>query len=239
MTTSSLSTKITTGALPGYKANFLQTYINGGVLRFGTFELKSKRVPPYFFNVGLFHFHVCHIRLSSPHFVTENPQEFDVVFGPAYKGVPLAIAAAARLAEPEPSKFGCLSCSFNRKEVKDHGEGGNIVGCSLKGKRVVMVDDVITTGTAIREAINLIECEGSKVVAIIATMDRMGRITLPDGEGFTPGPGAVGQIKKQYGVPALAILTLDKKMDGVIGPARWRIWDSWLNIVRNIELTID
>ena len=204
-----------------YRANFLRTCIKEGVLRFGTFELKSGRVSPYFFNVGLFHRADLLQSISTAYaetirtFVAESPLEFDVLFGPAYGGIPLATATTAKLAELEPGRFGSLSYSFNRKEVKDHGEGGSIVGCPLKGKRIVIIDDVITAGTAIKEAINVIEHEGGKLIAIIVAVDRMERIAASDGDGFVPGPSAIGQIRRQYGVPVLAILTLDDILDGL------------------------
>ncbi|KAI9779247.1 MAG: orotate phosphoribosyltransferase [Geoglossum umbratile] len=208
----------TASTIPAYKANFLRTCIDEGVLRFGTFELKSKRVSPYFFNAGLFYRADLHRSISTAYaetirtFVAKNPLGFDVLFGPAYKAIPLAAATTTKLAELEPERFGYLSYSFNRKEAKDHGEGGSIVGCPLKNKRVVIIDDVITTGTAIEEAINIIKREGGKLVAIIVAVDRMERTAVQGGEESV---SAIGQIRTRYGVPVLAILTLDDIMDGL------------------------
>ncbi|KAI9848841.1 MAG: orotate phosphoribosyltransferase [Sclerophora amabilis] len=208
-------------ALPPWKADFLQRCIDSDVLRFGTFELKSKRISPYFFNAGLFHRADLLRSISTSYaqtintFVSENPFEFDVLFGPAYKGIPLATAATEKLAEIDPERFGALSYSFNRKEAKDHGEGGNIVGSPLKGKRVMVVDDVITAGTAIKEAIEIIEREGAQLVGIIVALDRMEKVPITDDDDPAPRPSAIGEIRKSHGVPVLSILTLDDIIEGL------------------------
>ena len=211
------------GSLAPWKADFLRHCLDGGVLRFGTFELKSKRVSPYFFNAGLFHRADLLRSISTAYAQTirthlaQNALEVDVLFGPAYKGIPLATAATEKLAELEPAKFGRLSYAFNRKEAKDHGEGGNIVGCPLKGKRVLIVDDVITAGTAIREAIDIIAKEGGTLVGIIVALDRMEKVAAANDDDPTPRPSAIGQVRQQYRVPVLSILTLDEIIDGLSG----------------------
>ncbi|KAI9800867.1 MAG: orotate phosphoribosyltransferase [Sarcosagium campestre] len=210
-------------ALEAWKADFLQTCIEGGVLRFGTFELKSKRISPYFFNAGLFHRADLLRSISTAYaetirdFVDKNPLPIDVLFGPAYKGIPLATAATEKLADLDRDRFGRLSYAFNRKEAKDHGEGGNIVGCPLKGKNVVIVDDVITAGTAIREAIDIIEREGGKLTAIIVALDRMEKMPAEQDDDPAPRQSAIGQVRQRYGVPVLSILTLDEIIDGLSG----------------------
>ena len=207
-----------TPTLAPYKAEFLQASIEGGVLKFGQFELKSKRVSPYFFNAGNFYradllraistaFAKTIIEASSPIAVT--PLEFDVVFGPAYKGIALAVTTVDKLAHLEPERFGKICYSFDRKEKKDHGEGGNIVGAPLRGKRVLIVDDVVTDGTAKREAIEKIRNEGGIVVGIVVALDRMETLVAPGGQELEDRTSAIGAIRREYGIPVLAILTLD------------------------------
>jgi orotate phosphoribosyltransferase len=204
-------------ALPDYKQSFIRDCISVSALKFGTFTLKSKRISPYFFNAGLFSrgriFNsLCASYASTlqSHASSDPTFHFDVLFGPAYKGIPLASTIVSRLALTDESTYGETGWSFNRKEAKDHGEGGNIVGESLKGKKVVIVDDVITAGTAIREAIEIIKREGGELVGIIVAFDRQEKTpTGNDADDGKPGPSAIGQVRKEYGIPVLAILTLD------------------------------
>lgn len=214
-------------SLPPYKAAFLRAAFDGGVLKFGSFKLKSGRVSPYFFNAGDFYRAdlLRAISTAFAHTVIEQQAgagalgEFDVVFGPAYKGIPLATSTADKLADLAPEQYGRVCYSFDRKEAKDHGEGGNIVGCPLKGKKVLVVDDVITAGTAKREAIAKIRKEGGEVVAIVVALDRMEKLPAPEGEDDAdegkPRPSALGELKKEYGIPIFAILTLDDIIDGM------------------------
>ena len=127
-----------------------------------------------------------------------------MVFGPAYKAIPLATATVDKLAELDASKYGDVSFSFNRKEAKDHGEGGNIVGASLRGKRVLVLDDVITAGTAMREACSIIAKEGGTLMGVIVALDRMERMP---GNGMTGS--AIGAVRREHGVPVLSIVTLE------------------------------
>ncbi|KAK7521340.1 phosphoribosyltransferase-like protein [Phyllosticta citricarpa] len=202
--------------LPTYKAAFLDSCVSADALKFGTFTLKSKRISPYFFNAGLFHRADLVRSISSAYAqtlaseVAQNPSfEFDVIFGPAYKGIPLAATTVDKLADIDVNKFGNVSYSFNRKEAKDHGEGGNIVGAPLKGKKVIIVDDVITAGTAIREAIDIIKKEGGTLVGIIIAVDRQEKTPSATDDDGTPRPSAIGEVRKQYGIPVLSILCLD------------------------------
>lgn len=192
-----------------YKDVFLRDCELAGALKFGTFTLKSGRVSPYFFNAGLFHTGRLANSISTAYarMLHEANLQFDVVFGPAYKGIPLAALTVDKLFGLNNSKYEGTSYSFNRKEAKDHGEGGSIVGAGLKGKKVVIIDDVITAGTAIREAITIIEKEGGELVGIVLAFDRMEK--TPSGDDSKPGPSTIGQIRKQYGIPVMAILTLD------------------------------
>lgn len=205
-----------TMSLPEFKQNFLKDCVSAGALKFGTFTLKSKRISPYFFNAGLFHradllrsISSAYAHTLKAHGESDPSFQWDILFGPAYKGIPLAAASVDKLADLDLAKYGQKSYSFNRKEAKDHGEGGNIVGASLKGKKIVIVDDVITAGTAIREAIDIIKKEGGELVGIIVAFDRQEKTPTPNDEDGKPGPSAIGEVRKQYGIPVLAILTLD------------------------------
>ena len=209
--------------LPPYKTEFLQAAINGGVLKFGSFELKSKRISPYFFNAGEFYRADLLRALSTAYAKTiieansSSSLEFDILFGPAYKGIPIATATVDKLADLNPEKYGKVCYSFDRKEAKDHGEGGNIVGAPLKGKRVLIVDDVVSAGTAKREAIDKIRKEGGIVVGIVVALDRMEKLPAPNGDDDTPMPSAIGEIRKEYGIPVLSILTLNDIISGLKG----------------------
>ncbi|PHH59226.1 hypothetical protein CDD81_3544 [Ophiocordyceps australis] len=201
--------------LAAFKQDFLEAAIAGGVLKFGSFELKSKRISPYFFNAGEFHtarlagaiataFAQAIIKAQQ-----DSRLDFDIVFGPAYKGIPLCSAIVIKLGELAPGNLDKLSYAFDRKEAKTHGEGGNIVGAPLKGKRVLIVDDVITAGTAKRDAIEKIQKEGGIVAGIVVALDRMEKLPAKDGDDSRPGPSAIGQLRREYGIPIFAILTLD------------------------------
>ncbi|KAL8792324.1 MAG: hypothetical protein Q9195_005115 [Heterodermia aff. obscurata] len=200
--------------IPDYKSEFLQSCLSANVLTFGNFTLKSGRVSPYFFNAGLFHTGSLLRSISTAYAYSiidflsrpeSPPQEFDILFGPAYKGIPLACATVSALTALAPARFSNLSYSFNRKEAKTHGEAGSIVGAPLRGKRVMIIDDVITAGTAMREAIGIIEAEGGVLVGVIVALDRMER--MPGGE--EDRGSAIGEIRRRYGVPVLSIVTLD------------------------------
>lgn len=197
-----------------HKAAFLQDCIAAGALKFGTFTLKSKRISPYFFNAGLFHTSKLARSISTAYAATlaSAAIDFDVLFGPAYKGIPLAALAVDKLGVLD-AKYADTSYSFNRKEAKDHGEGGSIVGASLAGKRVVIIDDVITAGTAIREAIEIIKREGGTLVGIVVAFDRLEKTPSATDDDGQPRPSAIGEVRKQYGIPVLAILTLDDVVD--------------------------
>ncbi|PNY27333.1 Orotate phosphoribosyltransferase [Tolypocladium capitatum] len=141
--------------------------------------------------------------------------DFDIVFGPAYKGIPLCSAIAIKIGEQAPQNLDKISYSFDRKEAKDHGEGGSIVGAPLKGKKVLIVDDVITAGTAKRDAIEKIRKEGGVVAGIVVALDRMERLPATDGDDSKPGPSAIGELRKEYSIPVFAILTLDDIIEGM------------------------
>jgi orotate phosphoribosyltransferase len=164
-------------ALPSYKVEFLQDTIETGVLKFGSFELKSKRISPYFFNAGDFYCSRLLRALTNAYAnvileaTSTRNLEFDCILGLAYKGIILAGVTVYRLGELDEAKYGDLEYSFDRKEKKDHGKAGNIVGAPLKGKRVLIIDDVVTAGTAKREAIDKIWAEGGTVTRIVVALD--------------------------------------------------------------------
>ena len=151
--------------MQAYQREFIRFAIERGVLRFGSFTLKSGRTSPYFFNAGLFNSGLALAQLGRFYAaaVVESGIAFDVLFGPAYKGIPLAAATAVALAEQHELD---LPWCFNRKEAKTHGEGGSLVGAPLEG-RVLIVDDVITAGTAIREVMQIIQAQGAQAAGVL------------------------------------------------------------------------
>ncbi|KAI1081736.1 orotate phosphoribosyltransferase [Whalleya microplaca] len=203
-------------ALPEYKKDFLKAAVEGGALKFGSFELKSKRISPYFFNAGDFYTGDLHEPIMDAYARTiatsELAEGFDVIFGPAYKGIPLASTVLYALVKVDRAIYRKVAYSFDRKEAKDHGEGGTIVGSPLKGKQVLIIDDVVSAGTAKRQAIDMIRKAGGTVVGIVVALDR--QETLPDGDSQT---SAIGQLRKEYGFPIISIIKLDDIIAGMKG----------------------
>ena len=181
-----------------YQRTFIDLALSRTALRFGTFKLKSGRESPYFFNAGLFNDGEAIAVLGKCYAaaLTRSGLEFDMLFGPAYKGIPLATTTAVALAEHHHRS---VPWAFNRKEAKDHGEGGNIVGSALRG-RVLIVDDVITAGTAIRESVDIIRAAGATPVGVALALDRQER-----GQGTQ---SAVQEVSAQFGLRCVSILTL-------------------------------
>ena len=188
-----------------YQRKFLEFALARQVLRFGEFTLKSGRKSPYFFNAGLFNngASLTAIGRSYAQAVVDSGIEFDMLFGPAYKGIPLATVTAAALAEHHGRD---LPYCFNRKEAKDHGEGGNLVGAPLKG-RVLIVDDVITAGTAVREAVSIIRTAGATPVGLVIALDRQER-----GQGTQ---SAVKEVEQEHKMQVAAIVRLAELRDWV------------------------
>jgi orotate phosphoribosyltransferase len=183
-----------------YQKQFLDYVIQRNILRFGEFTLKSGRQSPYFFNAGLFNTGeaLAFIGRCYAAAIEESGIPFDVLFGPAYKGIPLAAATTVALAEH--FKRDVPYC-FNRKEAKDHGEGGSIVGSPLAG-RVLVVDDVITAGTAIREVMGIIAGAGATAAGVVVALDRQEK-----GQGSL---SAIGEIREQYDIPVVSIVSLNQ-----------------------------
>jgi orotate phosphoribosyltransferase len=183
----------------GYQSEFIDLCMRLGVLRFGSFKLKSGRESPYFFNAGLFSTGAAMAAVGRAYAaaIASSELEFDMLFGPAYKGIPLVTAAAAALAEHQSID---LPFAFNRKEAKDHGEGGAIVGGPLRG-RVLIVDDVITAGTAIRESVEIIRLGGAHPAGVVLALDRQER-------GTDSALTAVQEVGEQFGIPVIAIVNL-------------------------------
>jgi orotate phosphoribosyltransferase len=182
-----------------YKSRFFELALSKGNLSFGSFTLKSGRVSPYFFNAGGFDDGASLGELARCYAeaITNSRMDFDMLFGPAYKGIPLAAATAVALNEYHNRN---VPYAFNRKEAKDHGEGGMIVGAVLTGK-VLVIDDVISAGTSVRESIAIIGAAGAKTAGIAIALDRQERGT---GE-----LSAVQQVKSEYGIPCTSIAGLD------------------------------
>ena len=185
--------------MQAYKQQFIELALKHDVLRFGEFTLKSGRVSPYFFNAGLFNTGSALAQLGNSYataLVAMNI-DCDVLFGPAYKGIPLVSALAVALATHHQID---KPYAFNRKEAKDHGEGGNIVGAQLAGN-VLIVDDVITAGTAIREAVDIIEHAGAKTSAVLIALDRQekGKAEL----------SAIQEVQRDYGIDVYSIITMN------------------------------
>lgn len=186
-----------------YKSDFIDFVIEVGALKFGEFKLKSGRISPYFFNAGAFNSgkHLSQLGKFYATAITQNTLEFDVLFGPAYKGIPLAAVTAMALNDDFNKN---VAYSFNRKETKIHGEGGDIVGAKLIGE-VLIIDDVITAGTAIHEAIDIIIANNAQVKNVIVALDREEK-----GSGET---SAIAALKSQFGIKVLSIINLSNLID--------------------------
>jgi len=190
---------------------FVRFALDEGVLRFGSFKVKSGRISPYFFNAGLFNSGRAVGKLAQfyAQALLDSGVQFDMLFGPAYKGIPLATATAVALAgHPAMDGRNDVPFAYNRKEAKDHGEGGTLVGAPLKGK-VVIIDDVITAGTSVRESVEIIRNAGAEPAAVLIAMDRMERAGPDDA---LSAHSAVQDVAKTYGIPVVAIASLSDIM---------------------------
>lgn len=199
------------------KQQFIEFALEADVLRFGEFKTKAGRLSPYFFNAGLFNTGARLDRLGAFYAETllaarkAGRFDFDMIFGPAYKGIPLAASVAMNL-----SRMGCdVPWAFNRKEIKDHGEGGMIVGAPLKG-RVVIIDDVISAGTSVRESVKIIEANNASPSGVLIAVDRMERGGTADAPTAT---SAVQDVEKTFGLSVVSIINLHDLLAFMDGPS--------------------
>ena len=190
-----------------YQRDFIDFAISAGVLRFGDFTLKSGRTSPYFFNAGLFNTGEQLARLGRCYAqaITDSGMDFDVLFGPAYKGIPLAAAASIALADHHQHN---IPWCFNRKEAKDHGEGGNLVGAGLSGN-VLVIDDVITAGTAIREAVDIIQAAGATLAGVVIALDRQ--------ERGRDARSAIQEVEETFAIRVTSIVALSDLLEYLRG----------------------
>lgn len=188
------------------RTDFVRFALRQGVLRFGEFKVKSGRISPYFFNAGLFNSGASLAQLGQFYArrLSDAGLAFDMLYGPAYKGIPLAAATAIALASQVGGQARDVPYAFNRKEAKPHGEGGNLVGAPLQG-RVVIVDDVITAGTSVGESVAVIRDAGAQPAAVLIAMDRMERAG-PDHALSTHS--AVQDVEQRHSIPVLSIASL-------------------------------
>jgi len=193
--------------MQSYQKEFLDFALNTGVLRFGEFTLKSGRISPYFFNAGLFNTGNSLAKLGRYYAqaIADSGIGFDVLYGPAYKGIPLAAVTAAALADHHNMD---VPYAFNRKEAKDHGEGGIIVGHELKGK-VLIIDDVISAGTSVRESMDIIDAQGATAAGVVIALDRQEK-----GKGEL---SAIQEVERDYSIPVAAIVRLENLIEYLQG----------------------
>ncbi|CAI3790388.1 Orotate phosphoribosyltransferase [Pseudomonas sp. MM227] len=189
--------------MQAYQRDFIRFAIDRGVLRFGEFTLKSGRTSPYFFNAGLFNTGAALAELARYYAaaIVDSGIAFDVLFGPAYKGIPLAAATSVQLAERHQLD---VPWCFNRKEAKAHGEGGSLVGSPLAGN-VLIIDDVITAGTAIREVMQIIQQQGATAAGVMIALNRQER-----GNGEL---SAIQEVERDFAVPVVSIVSLNQVLE--------------------------
>ncbi len=187
-----------------YQEQFIEFALKTGVLRFGEFTLKSGRTSPYFFNTGLFNSGATMLQFSRffAQSVINSDIKFDVLFGPAYKGITLACGTAMAISDANGEE---IPFAFNRKEKKDHGEGGTMVGAELVGD-IAIIDDVITAGTAIRESFEMITQAGATPKAVFLALDRQ---ELGQKNGQPTETSAIQQVEEEFGLPVVAIATMN------------------------------
>jgi orotate phosphoribosyltransferase len=195
-----------------YQLTFIDLALSRQALRFGRFTLKSGRESPYFFNAGLFSDGeaIAVLGRCYAQAIVRGAPAFDVLFGPAYKGIPLVAATAAALFEHHGRN---VPYAFNRKEAKDHGEGGNLIGAPLRG-RVLVIDDVVTAGTAVRESLAIIRQQGAQPAGVVFALDRQER-----GQGAL---SATQEIEHEHGIPCVSVITLAELIEALSRPGGGR-----------------
>jgi orotate phosphoribosyltransferase len=197
--------------MQAYQREFIELSLQADVLRFGEFKLKSGRNSPYFFNAGLFNNGRALARLGQYYAdaIIDSGLQFDVLFGPAYKGITLAASCAIALADKHNRS---VPYCFNRKEAKDHGEGGNLIGAPLAGK-VLIIDDVITAGTAIRESMAIIEAAGAQATGVLIALNRQ--------ERGQADRSAIQEVEETYRIPVISIISLEHLIAYIAQNARY------------------
>jgi len=195
--------------LKPHQREFIEFAVSKNVLKFGEFTLKSGRISPYFFNAGLFDdgYSLAQLGRFYAQTLIDSNIDYDVLFGPAYKGIPLASATSVCLSSLHQKN---IPFAFNRKEAKDHGEGGSIVGAPLAGK-IMIIDDVITAGTAIREVISIIKSAGAEPAGVLIALDREEK-----GQGEL---SAIQEVEQEYGIPVASIVNLTQVLDYICNDA--------------------
>lgn len=208
--------------MQSYQKNFIELALQFQALRFGEFTLKSGRKSPYFFNVGQLNTGAGLKALGECYAsaIQQSGLRYDVLFGPAYKGIPLACASAIALNTLYQQN---MPYCFNRKETKDHGEGGNLIGAPLKGK-VLIIDDVITAGTAIRESFEIIKAANAQVAGIVVALDRQEK-----GQGHL---SAIQEIQASFDIPVISIISFENIMEYVADSAEFKALSQPMEIYR-------
>ena len=196
--------------MPSQRNDFVKFALDQGVLRFGEFKVKSGRLSPYFFNAGLFNSGTSVGRLAQfyAQALLDSKVPFDMLFGPAYKGIPLSTATAVALANHPQMVGRDVPFAFNRKEAKAHGEGGSLVGAPLQGK-VIIIDDVITAGTSVGESVEIIRAAGAEPAGVLIALDRMERAGA---DNALSAHSAVQDVSQKYGIPVISIASLSDIM---------------------------
>lgn len=185
--------------MTGFRQDFIAFAVAQGVIRFGEFKTKAGRLSPYFFNAGLFNDGLSLSKLCGYYAqaISSSNVSFDMLFGPAYKGIVLAGGVAMTLAQTHHQN---RPFAFNRKEAKDHGEGGNVIGAPLRGK-ILIVDDVISAGTSVRESVDIIRAQGAEPAGVVIALDRMER-------GLTTDLSAVQEVERDFRIPVISVARL-------------------------------
>ncbi|OQK15360.1 orotate phosphoribosyltransferase [Methyloprofundus sedimenti] len=196
-----------------YQKQFIQYSLDCGVLKFGEFHLKSGRISPYFFNTGLFNSGAQLAKLGQfyAQALIHSGLKVDILYGPAYKGIPLVSAASIAYAQMQDSD---IPFAFNRKEAKDHGEGGNLVGAPLKGN-VLILDDVITAGTSVRESVVIINAAGATPAGVLIALDRQEK-----GENDI---SAIQEVSQRYAMPVISIIALEHIIEFIAGDKSYNV----------------
>jgi len=209
--------------MQSYQREFIELALESEVLRFGEFTLKSGRISPYFFNAGLFNTGRALAKLGHYYADTiiDSGLNFDTLFGPAYKGIPLAATCSIALAERHNQN---VPYCFNRKEAKDHGEGGNLVGSPLTGK-VLIIDDVITAGTAILESMDIIKAHGAEAAGVVIALNRQER-----GKGDL---SAIQEIEQTYQIPVISIVSLEHLIAYISQQEKYAAYLDAIKLYRN------